>query len=150
MVLDDGKYWYILIVNMCKVNFGNIVVAFQVYEWFALWKMIYFQKDYKLPTVSLARDKFRVIERRHWLVFRLIIVSLYIFSVFTVCASFIIKTISKDSDVFYNVWIIKQGFAISENICNLIFATFTCSLFMYSAWKRHRYEYIANRQSFLI
>jgi hypothetical protein len=107
--------------------------------------MIDFQKDYKLTTVSLARDKFRVIERRHWLVFRLIIVFLYILSVFTVCASFIIKRISHDFDVFIDVAQEREGFAISENICNLIFATYTCSLFIYSAWKRHRYEYNANR-----
>lgn len=113
MVLDDGKLWFILIINMCKVNFGNIVVAFQVYEWFALWKMIDFQKDYKLTTVSLARDKFRVIERQHWLVFRLIIVFLYILSVFTVCASFIIKKISHDFDAFVDVAQEREGFAIS-------------------------------------
>ena len=86
MVFDNGKYWFILIVNLCKVNFGNIVVAFQVYEWFALWKMIHFQKDFNLTTVSLARDKFRPIEKRHWLVFRLFIIFFYIISVFTVCA----------------------------------------------------------------
>lgn len=146
MLLDDGKNWFILIMNMCKVNFGNIVVAFQVYEWFALWKMIHFQKDYTLATVSLARDKFRVIEKRHWAVFRLILVFLYILSMFTVCASLTIKTIrGEEPEVFDDVAKEKQFFAISENTCSLIFATFTCSLFMYSAWKSHRYEFLAHR-----
>ena len=49
-VAINGNYALILIlfVNVFKFNLELMVVAYQTYEWFALWFMMNFQKCYDI------------------------------------------------------------------------------------------------------
>ena len=70
----------LLLINVIKINLGYTVFATAIYEWFCILKMINFQKNYTLTTVGAARDKFRPIEKRHFLIFKTVLALFYLSS----------------------------------------------------------------------
>ena len=60
----------IIFVNVQKFNTEIMVIAYQIYEWFALWFMMHFQKGYDIYTVGVELRKFKPMEKKHWLYFK--------------------------------------------------------------------------------
>ena len=60
----------IIFVNVQKFNTEIMVIAYQTYEWFALWFMMHFQKGYDIYTVGVELRKFKPMEKKHWLYFK--------------------------------------------------------------------------------
>ena len=89
MILKIADENIILVINVIKINLIYTAIATQIYEWFCILKMINFQKNYNLKTVGAARDKFRPIEKRHFLIFKTIIISFFIATITLSILSFL-------------------------------------------------------------
>lgn len=71
ILLETHTLYVLNMVNLVKLCLQNAAVAVQAYEWFALYKMIAFQANHDMTTVEVERRKFKPIEIRHRLIYKM-------------------------------------------------------------------------------
>lgn len=70
---SEGVLSVMLVINVTKFCLQNSAVAVQIFEWFALYRMIDFQRRYDMTTVGVELRKFKPIELRDRLIYKLLI-----------------------------------------------------------------------------
>jgi magnesium-transporting ATPase (P-type) len=126
-------------VNLLKINFQNLTISLQTFEWLCYWNMINFQKNYDMTTVCVEKRKFKIREKRCWRIYLTIVVLIFIGTI-TGLIVFIFNNPSKNEG-----FALKQAMAIGEASLNLAFFIVTSLLFFYEASHRQHamfYEHI--------
>jgi hypothetical protein len=78
MIFENPSVIVLNFINVIKLCLQNAALAAQVYEWFALYRMILFQSDKPMTTVEVERRNFKPKEKCHRAIY-LAVTFIYVF-----------------------------------------------------------------------
>lgn len=123
----NGLTYTLIIINMLKVNFQNLTITLQTFEWFCYWNMINFQKNYDMTRVAVEKRIFKKREQRCQLIFNLTVTTVFFGSLIAIIV--LIITLLEE-----NIYEAKQSVVLGETLLVLIFFVVTTILFFREAY----------------
>ena len=72
-VFETMTLWVLIPINVLKMSLQSSAVSVQVFEWFAIYRMIIFQKQYDMTTVGVELRKFKPQELRDRRVYKCVL-----------------------------------------------------------------------------